>query len=399
MGSTNINKFCRLCMSALTDFTSVTLFDKQQQSAAVPHIVVEKLKQFVNLTVDPYDRLPPKVCQSCVVNLDFCIQFVDRCRRVANLMQIQTGSTENSVMDMETIHTELNSHYPYLYGSLNPASHAPDRNPQSVPFPHGFFFGQTSTLQNQAAQNTFPNSTIKVATTNNKSPKSNHRKILPKNMKNPEPNAISSCSEKKSKVENPTATGSNNPIMLTNNSNNVKTQIHNGQYMIPVTLMTPCKTCNSMITASKVQDIQNHTCSSERKKVRCTVVGCDKKFFTQITLRYHMNHYHKLSQSPKSKQTSSHHDVKVKSDGEIINKSQDVNKTDEKEAESSSSRQFVCSWPNCSKSYRTKSYLIEHRRIHTGDRPFTCSNCSRGFSRVTDVKKHQLLKVCHLNSK
>ena len=77
----------------------------------------------------------------------------------------------------------------------------------------------------------------------------------------------------------------------------------------------------------------------------------------------------------------------------------DVNKTDEKEAESSSSRQFVCSWPNCSKSYRTKSYLIEHRRIHTGDRPFTCSNCSRGFSRVTDVKKHQLLKVCHLNSK
>ena len=39
-----------------------------------------------------------------------------------------------------------------------------------------------------------------------------------------------------------------------------------------------------MITASKVQDIQNHTCSSERKKVRCTVVGCDKKFFTQITV-------------------------------------------------------------------------------------------------------------------
>ena len=159
MGSTNINKFCRLCMSALTDFTSVTLFDKQQQSAAVPHIVVEKLKQFVNLTVDPYDLLPPKVCQSCVVNLDFCIQFIDRCRRVANLMQIQTGSSENSVMDMETIHTELNSHYPYLYSSSS--LHTADRNPQSVPFPHGFFFGQTTLQKNQATQHSFPNSTVK----------------------------------------------------------------------------------------------------------------------------------------------------------------------------------------------------------------------------------------------
>jgi hypothetical protein len=268
-------------MSALTDSTSVTLFDKQQAS---PHIVVEKLKQFVNLTVDPYDRLPPKVCQSCVVNLDFCIQFVDRCRRVANLMQIQTDNP----MDMETIHTELNSHYPYLYSSSSP--HTSDRNPQSVPFPHGFFFGQT-TLQNQASQHSFPNSTVKV----NKSPKNVQRKILPKqNMKTQEDSSVS-CSDQK-KVEKPTG---NNSVMT---SNNVKTQIHNGQYMIPVTLMTPCKTCNAMITASKVQDIQNHTCSSERKKVRCTVVGCDKKLFTQITLRYHMNHYHKVSQSPRSKQ-------------------------------------------------------------------------------------------------
>merc|ERR1719219_2759203 len=104
MGSTNFNKWCRLCMIALSDSattTTVTLFDQQQQ----PHIVVEKLKQFVNLNVDPFDRLPPKVCQSCVVNLDFCIQFVDRCRRVANLMQIHSETGE---LQMDTVQTELN---------------------------------------------------------------------------------------------------------------------------------------------------------------------------------------------------------------------------------------------------------------------------------------------------
>ena len=59
-----------------------------------------------------------------------------------------------------------------------------------------------------------------------------------------------------------------------------------------------------MISASNVQDIQNHSCSSKGKKVLCTVDGCDKKFFTQVTLRYHMKHYHKLDQSSSSKQTS-----------------------------------------------------------------------------------------------
>ena len=41
-------------MSALTDAdTAVTLFDKEQQQQ--PHIVVQKLKQFVNLSVDTFD--------------------------------------------------------------------------------------------------------------------------------------------------------------------------------------------------------------------------------------------------------------------------------------------------------------------------------------------------------
>ena len=144
-------------MSALTDAdTAVTLFDKEQQQQ--PHIVVQKLKQFVNLSVDPFDRLPSKVCQSCVVNLDFCIQFVDRCRRVTNLMQIQIGEVEGAggKMQMGTIQSELTSHYPYLYGSNHSVPTNLDRNPQSVPFPHGSFFGptQTQVVHNSSAKST-----------------------------------------------------------------------------------------------------------------------------------------------------------------------------------------------------------------------------------------------------
>jgi len=387
-------------MSALTDAdTAVTLFDKEQQQ---PHIVVQKLKQFVNLSVDPFDRLPSKVCQSCVVNLDFCIQFVDRCRRVTNLMQIQIGEEgAGDKMQMGTIQSELNSHYPYLYGSNHSVPTNQDRNPQSVPFPHGSFFGptQTQVVQNSSAKST--EDALSVAQINNTN-KRCIRKILPKHLQQDSilSNSSSNCSEKKIAVSAATGGLTTNPTTAVSN---LKTHVHNGQYMIPVTLMTPCKTCNAMITASNVQDIQNHTCPKKGKKVLCTVDGCNKKFFTQVTLRYHMKHYHKLCQSSSSKQTSNL--VKVKSDdGITINTTTQiidryVNKPEEKTAESPSSHKFVCSWPNCSKSYRAKSYLVEHRRTHTGDRPFTCSNCSRGFSRILDVKKHQLLKVCHLNSK
>lgn len=293
---------------------------------------------------------------------------------------------------MDTLQTELNTHYPYLYGGSNLPPINPDRNPQSVPFPQGLFFGPTQT-HHVAAQNSKVNTTDEafIATQINNKNKKCMRKILPKHLKeDPTANNII-YSEKDIAGASGLPTSTSTAM-----SSNLKTHVHNGQYMIPVTLMTPCKTCNAMITASNVQDIQNHTCSSKGKKVLCTVDGCSKKFFTQVTLRYHMKHYHKLCQSSSSKQTSLD---KVKSDDITLINSQNINKTEEKSADSSTSHKFVCSWPNCSKSYRAKSYLIEHRRTHTGDRPFTCSNCSRGFSRVIDVKKHQLLKVCHLNSK
>ena len=158
----------------------------------------------------------------------------------------------------------------------------------------------------------------------------------------------------------------------------------NGQYMIPVTLLTPCKNCQKMISASNVQDIQHHVCAAKFKNVHCTVQNCDKKFFTQMTLRYHLKHYHRIGQNK-----------------EVVAKKSKPNECKNSANEDNDpSKKFICAFANCGKRYRTKGYLAEHKRsAHTGERPFICDNCTKGFSRILDLKKHQLLKVCHLNSK
>ena len=123
-----MDKICRLCAKPVDPSLS-SLFKEDNTE----HLVTEKLRQFVNLNVSPYDNLPSKVCQNCVVNLDFCIQFVDRCRRVSQM--IQNGSDTQ-------LHEQLQAYYPSLYvGSGGEAK--PSNIPQTVTFPQGAFFGPT----------------------------------------------------------------------------------------------------------------------------------------------------------------------------------------------------------------------------------------------------------------
>ncbi len=177
-------KLCRLCMNTLKSDSSVSLFDSQEKA----HMVTEKLRQFVNLDVNPADTLPHQVCQSCVINLDFCIQFVDRIRRLNHLLQ-----DSSSGQDLTLIQAELTSHYPYLYnnGSSNVSSNA-----QTIPFHQGHFFGPSTVLKHDQ----------KV------------RKILPKQQPD---------QEKSDKVSDE---------FTIRNPSNIKAQVQNGQYMIPVTI-------------------------------------------------------------------------------------------------------------------------------------------------------------------
>ncbi|NXG03105.1 ZN787 protein, partial [Sakesphorus luctuosus] len=43
----------------------------------------------------------------------------------------------------------------------------------------------------------------------------------------------------------------------------------------------------------------------------------------------------------------------------------------------------------CGKSLSSGPALVTHRRIHTGERPYTCPECGRGFMATKSLSKHR----------
>ncbi|XP_077321950.1 uncharacterized protein LOC143955708 isoform X2 [Lithobates pipiens] len=50
-------------------------------------------------------------------------------------------------------------------------------------------------------------------------------------------------------------------------------------------------------------------------------------------------------------------------------------------------RPFPCS--ECGKRFSQKASLLGHLRIHTGERPYLCSQCGKRFARIEELHKHQ----------
>ncbi|XP_069932900.1 Kruppel-like factor 18 [Oryctolagus cuniculus] len=52
---------------------------------------------------------------------------------------------------------------------------------------------------------------------------------------------------------------------------------------------------------------------------------------------------------------------------------------------------YVCTYPDCGKSYSKSSYLQIHKRKHTGEKPYECSEegCPWRFSRVDELSRHK----------
>lgn len=49
-------------------------------------------------------------------------------------------------------------------------------------------------------------------------------------------------------------------------------------------------------------------------------------------------------------------------------------------------QRFTCE--QCQKSFSSKQNLIEHRFLHSGDKPYTCSKCNQKFRHLSSLSLH-----------
>ena len=129
-----------------------------------------------------------------------------------------------------------------------------------------------------------------------------------------------------------------------------------------------CDQCDQRFTAK--ESLKKHV-RRVHEGVRYRCDDCADTFDSKDKLKEHWNISHSTDEELKCKVCGKRFGAKFRLDGHMA---------------SHGSAQFQCSY--CDKKLRRKVALVIHEREHTGERPFSCPVCNKGFKSITVLSTH-----------
>jgi hypothetical protein len=396
--------------------------------AVAQHAAVNKIKSFLHIKVDFPSNFncvlpfPHFVCGSCDDQMHIFSQFIERAQVIDTELRFYDFSKDKRLSEIET---SLEENYLSLYGNGN----------QNTPTNYSATKHEIITFNER-------NKKVKQALckdTNEKSSKPiqpnrvNHRNIIRKRPITILPKTSSSntgLSANETAIHFGTGVAENMNVSFTHNHDRRQSMSFpdtgSDKEKIPFTSSRHCSKCGVAIQATKLKDVWQHICETQSKVFQCDVPECKRTFVTITALRHHLKHFHRSYSKPDSCVTKNQQvniqnpslEVETTINPQTISYVTDMRITSGLPTSSLSDqfqlsidgskstkcdtsvlvvnlqKPFICSRTGCLKAYKNKHYLIEHERVHTGEKPYLCKNCGRKFYRVTDLKKHILLKVC-----